>query len=100
MKVSTANDGNPLIYMKEVTDSGELGEADGRDHGAGGPAKGIYRAGGAGTPGTSSPGAVGGNGGQIYGATQRGRGRDGLLPGRGAGAEDVYKRQAGFPPVF
>lgn len=86
-KVTTANDGKALIYMEEVTDGGELGEADGGDYGNGGPAKGLYRAGDAGTPGTASPDAVGGKGGGVYGAAQRGRGRDGLLPGRGAGAD-------------
>ena len=42
IQVTTANDGNPLIYLKEEASNGAMGKEAGGDHGAEGPTKGLY----------------------------------------------------------
>lgn len=106
-QVSTANDGNPLIYLQEVTNDGKLGDEGGETDGDRGPEEGLYRH-------SDRPGAQGGRNGEagpyVHGETQRGFIRDGLLSERRAGSDtgrvlveerpesSVGAARAGFDP--
>ena len=79
-----------LDEAMEVTDNGKLGREGGADYGDRGPERGLYRH-------SDRQGAHAGYRGEaagdVHGAAQRGRERDGLLPGRGESAD------AGHVPV-
>lgn len=75
---------NEASSVKEVGKNGSVGKEAGGNYGNGGPQKGLYRAGDAAAPGTSSADAGGGMDPAVYGAARyRGRERDGVLPQRG-----------------
>lgn len=75
---------NEASSVKEVGKNGSMGKEAGGNYGNGGPQKGLYRAGDAAAPGTSSADAGGGMDPAVYGAARyRGRERDGVLPQRG-----------------